>query len=335
MQKLEPDMDDQRRKSPSSVNGLSSDPGFTWELVCITFLSLGFLAGLGMFMIRLANGKNPGLLINLIALTLTILILKLTPWLSNKYRNRQRVLLQRAEEVIRNDTRPSVLYFRSFSDDQTIARAIGFKSIEQEMKVVLFEIGPFIAFAEPNNEPPDPGAARMYAPQDKWREKACEEMAKAQLVILRIGDSPSFWWEVREAIVRVRPDRLVFLIPGDKAELKYEGFRQKANEWMPRQLPEYKVKWSPISAGGGIVYFEPNWTPHLQEFKTTWLRQTFWNLFAAPLKIGLKPVYEQLGVKWTKPPVQFMQVLYMFVLFLLAALGVYYIYAVVKNILLT
>jgi len=133
----------------------------------------------------------------------------------------------------------------------------------------------------------------------------------------------------------VRPDRLVFLIPGDKAEFKYEGFRQKANRWMPRQLPEYKVKWSPIRAGGGIVYFEPNWTPHLQEFKTTWLRQTFWDLFAAPLKIGLKPVYEQLGVNWTKPPVQFMQVLYMFVLFLLAALVVYYIYGVVKNILLT
>src|SRR5215211_4673777 len=166
-------------------------------------------------MILLAKGKSPGLLITLIAFILTVLALTLTPRLSRKYRARQRLVIQRADEVIRNDTRPPVLYLRSFSDDKMIARAIGFKSVEQEMKLVLFDIGPFIAFAEPNNEPPtDPGAARLYASQEHWKEKAREEMSKAQLVIIRIGDSPSFWWEVEEAIKkRVRLQRLVFLIP--------------------------------------------------------------------------------------------------------------------------
>jgi hypothetical protein len=101
----------------------------------------------------------------------------------------------------------------------------------------------------------------------------------------------------------------------------------------PYSLPEYKVKWSPFGAHGGILYFESDWTPRLQEFKIVWLRQTFWNLFAAPLKIGLRPVYEQLGVEWRKPPVQFMQVLYLLVLFLLLVLVVYCLYATFHNFL--
>lgn len=309
----------------TSVKQLPHEPGFTWELLLITFLALGFVAAIAEFLILIANGKEPGLIKALIALCSCVLILTVTPSLSRKYRARRRLIFQRAEEVIRSDTRPPVLYLRSFQDDDSIARAIAFLSVEQEMKLVLFDIGPFIAFADPNIEPPDPGAARMYASQEHWREVACEEMSKARLVIMRMGDSPSFWWEVREAIVRVPPERLVFLVPPEKIAGKYEGFHQKAQEWLPCQLPEYKPKRSRFGFGphGGILYFEPDWTPHLRLFKTIWLRQTFWNLFAASLKIGLKPVYEQLGVKWTKPPVQPMQVLFMLVLVLLAVLVLY------------
>ena len=333
MQALNTSIDGKRRKGPTSGKGLAADPGFTWELLCITLLALGFLVAVAAFLILLANGKNHGFIITITALILTVLALKLTPWFSNKYRARQRLVVLRIEELIREDTRPPVLYLRAFKDDNMIARAIGFKSIEQEMKLVLFDIGPFIAFAEPNNEPADPGAARIYASQEHWQEEALEKMSKAQLVIMRIADSPSFWWEVCEAIKRVRPERLVFLIPAEKAEMKYERFRQEVNERTPYSLPEYKVKWSPFGAQGGILYFEPDGTPHLREFKTVWLRQTFWNLFAAPLKIGLRPVYEQLGVEWEKPPVQFMQVLYMLVLFLLLVLVAYCVYAAFRNLL--
>lgn len=326
----EPATDD---KGPASVKPLPHDPGFTWELFVITLLALGVVSAISAFLILIANGKSPGLFSTLIALLLTVLALTLTPRLSNKYRARRRLIMQRADELIRNDTRPPILYLRPFRDDKDIARAITFQSIEQEMKSVLFDIGPFIAFAEPDNEAPDPGAARMYASQEHWRAKASEEMLKAQLVIIRIGgDSLSFWWEVEEAINRLKPERLVFLIPPEKMELKYREFRQRANEWLDCRLPEYKTKWRPFGPPGGILYFEPDGTPHIREFKIIWLRQTFWNLFAASLKIGLKPVYEQLGVKWTKPPVQPMQVLYMLVLLLLAVLVVYYVYAMISRI---
>jgi hypothetical protein len=99
-----------RRKSPVTGNELPSDPGFTWELLCITLLFLSFLAAVAVFLVLLANGENPGLLISITALILCVLTLKLTPWLSNKYRAHQRLLFLSAGKVIENDTCPPVLY---------------------------------------------------------------------------------------------------------------------------------------------------------------------------------------------------------------------------------
>ncbi|MGH9845134.1 MAG: hypothetical protein ACREEM_40980 [Blastocatellia bacterium] len=316
-------------KVSTSRKGLLPEPGFTWELFFIVILSLVVLGAIAVFFILLANGKDPGLLLNVATLILLLLALKLTPWLSDKYRARQRLALLSAEQTMAIDTRPPVLYLRSFKDDETIARAVGFNSIEQEMRLVLSEIGPFIAIAEPHKEPPAPGAARLY-PQGRWQDEVIKEMTRARLVVLRIGDTKGFWWEVQEAADRVEPYRLVFLVPEGKG--RYEKFHQRAREMLCCQLPEYKNGRSPFDSHGGILYFEPDGTPHLRKFKIVWLRQTFWNLFAAVLKIGLRPVYEQLGVKWSKPPVQPIQVLYMMVLVLLLGLVVYLAYALFNAI---
>ena len=118
-------------------------------------------------------------------------MLKLAPVLANKYRERQRSVLS-AEAVMKKDPRPPVLYLRSFKDNEKIALAIDFCSIEPEMKLALFDIGPLIAL--------DPGAARMRLPQNAWHDIVSEGMSKAALVIMRIGDSVGFWWE----LVRLR-----------------------------------------------------------------------------------------------------------------------------------
>jgi len=227
---------------------------------------------------------------------------------------------------MKNDTRPPVLYLRSFKDDEKIARAIAFYSIEQEMKVALFEIGPFIAMAEPDKPGPiDPGAARLRLHDDAWQQEVGKEMSRAAFVIMRCGQSHGFWWELSEAPKRVKPERLVLLLPAEDEQL-YEQVRERSRQWLPCELPEYKPgKW-PFSARGAIVYFEPDWTPHLLKLKTVWLRQTFWNVFSAVLKIGLRPVYEQLGVEWKRPPVQPLQILYWLVLGCLAVLFVYLTY---------
>jgi len=170
----------------------------------------------------------------------------------------------------------------------------------------------------------------MRLPQNAWQHKVSEEMSKAALVIMRIGDSDGFRWEVREASKRVSPERLVLLVPAEDEKL-YEEFRVKACEWLAHPLPEYKRNKWPFAPQGGILYLEPDWTPHLQELKVEWVRQTFWNPFAAVLKIALRPVYEQLGIEWTNPSVQPSQLLYLLVLCLLIILVAYLTYTMINN----
>src|SRR5215213_10352972 len=195
------------------------------------------------------------------------------------------VLPSRLEDQSRT-TPVSVLVLWS----RTQWRATAFYSTEQELKLALFEIGPLIAMAEPDKpDPVDPGAARMRLHENAWQEEVGEEMSSAALVIMRIGHSDGFWWELREAPKRVKPERLVLLLR-PKDEQLYERVRERMREWLPCELPKYKpAKW-PFADRGGVVYFESDWTPHLQKLKTAWLRQMFWNVYAPVLKIGLRPV---------------------------------------------
>lgn len=294
---------------------------------------LSALAISGVAIVLIVNNRAPGLPLILVALFLLLLTLKLSPLLANKYRNRQRSTLRSAESLMKDDPRPPVLYLRSFKDDEKIARAIAFYSIEQEMKVALFDIGPLIAMAEPDKEDPqDPGAARLRLQRDSWRAKVGEEMSRAALVIMRIADTDGFWWEMREAPKRVKPQRLVLLIPAEDEKL-YDEFCRKAVKCLPRPLPKYKRSKGPFRVQGGIVYFEPDWTAQLQKFKVEWFRQTVWSPFTVVLKFALRPVYKQLGIEWTTPGLQPTQFLYILVLCLLMLFAVYLIYVMFTDFL--
>lgn len=318
----------------STAKNKSPMPAFTWEIVCLALVFLSALAMCLVDVIAIVDNGTPKLVLLVIGPALLLLTtFKLAPVLANKYRERQRSVIRSAETAMKEDPRPPVLYLRSFKDDEKIARAIGFYSIEQEMKLALFDIGPFIAMAEPDKQDPrDPGAARMRLPQNAWQPKVSEEMSKAALVIMRIGDSDGFWWEMRQAAKEVSPERLVLLIPAEDEKL-YEVFRGKVTEWLPRQLPEYKRNKGPFSVNGGIVYFEPDWTPHLQKFKVAWVRQTFLSPFTAVIKIAMRPVYQQLGIEWRNPGVSPSQLIFLALLCLLMLFVAYLIYAMFNNFL--
>jgi hypothetical protein len=307
-----------------------ADSGFTWELWCISLLAAAFVAALAALLVLVARDGEPGLPLLGGALAVILLFLKVTPWLTRKYRERQRRAFSRAAEAMTTDARPRVLYLRPFKDDESISRAVGLASVEQELCMVLRDFGPFVTFKGPR-ETADPGAARISVPHGcPWQEEVEEQMAGARLVVMRIGDTDGFRWEARRVAEIVRPERLVFWVPEGRGE--YERFRREAEEWLPCRLPEYKVGRSPFGPHGGIVYFEPDWTPHLRKFRTVWLRQTFWNLFTATLKTGLRPVFEQLSVEWRKPPVQPIQVAYVLALVLLTALLLYYVCSLLSRL---
>lgn len=304
---------------------------FTWELLCMSLLAAVFLTLVSAFLIAIARGREPGLVLSGVAFGMTLLTLKLFPWLAKRYRARRKRGFSLAGEVIANDPRPHVLYLRPFKDDESITHAVGLASVEQEMCMVLSEIGPLLIFAGPW-KPTDAGVPHVPIPPEKcWQDEVLEQMSKARLVVMRIGDTPGFLWEMQEAFQRVRPERLVFWVPAGRE--RYEKFCRAAQGQLAHPLPAYEAgRWPRFSDHGGILYFGDDWSPRLQRFKTVWVRQTFWELFAATLKIALRPVYEKLGVVWRKPPIQPMQVLYILTLILLTALIVYCVWAMLYRL---
>jgi hypothetical protein len=150
-------------------------------------------------------------------------------------------------------------------------------------------------------------------------------MLKAQLVVGRIANSKSFWWEIRTAVRVLKPERLLLLLPEDEKE--YEKFRQRADGIFPSQLPEHKFqprgfRKSHITSEG-LIYFESDWTPRLQKLRAARLRQNYWVPGVPIMKMALQPVFTQLGISWTRPPLQPLAILAVVLLLLFVVLALY------------
>lgn len=294
--------------------------GFTWEVFCIALAwSLAF-ATIPAMLLWVAGGSHPSSLVWLAFWGYFALTYKLTEWLSNKYRRRQRGTLISAQDLLKRDERPYVLYLRPFKDDETTSRLLNLSTEEQELATVIHEIGPFVAFGEPGEALPDPGAARMYIEHAGWQSKVEASMTGARLVVARVGNTDGFWWEMTTAVDVVGPERLLLLVPDDKGA--YEKFREKAVKLFPRQLPEHQFRRSRFDSFKshisleGLLYFEPDWTPRMRQLQAPFLRQNYWVPGVPTFKMALRPIYERLGIEWQRPPLQMPQLLAVLMLLL-------------------
>lgn len=177
-------------------------------------------------------------------------------------------------ELLRHDSRPPVIYLRSFLDDgkygsgNSVGSHIGLyldtPREEEDLAAVMAKSGPFLAIGNPKEPLPELGAARIYVPDAHWQEVVKDLVADAQLVILRAGETPGLMWEVQQLAARVPPGKVVFYVPDAS---QYPAFRENANAYLPRPLPE--------SLGGGrFLVFGPDWTPRVLARKVTvWNQQ--------------------------------------------------------------
>jgi hypothetical protein len=168
-------------------------------------------------------------------------------------------------------------------------------SEEEQLANVMQEIGPFIAIGRPGENLPELGATRVYVSDAEWQEKVRELISRARLVVLRAGSTAGFWWEVERVARDVSPEKLLFLLPYDAAQ--YGVFRQRLQAYLPCQLPPYPEGGAHIGSVRGILFFQPDWTPHLARVKQSgqsvdWVRE---------FKRSLEPVFNQLQVKTKKP----------------------------------
>jgi hypothetical protein len=164
------------------------------------------------------------------------------------------------------DSRPPVVYLRSFKDDAKVARRIGLAGFrvtteEGELADLVHDVGPLVAIGRPGEELSYYGADRIYVGEGDWHERVSRILKRAPLVILRAGSTSGLWWEVEQCAKQVKPERLVVLIPLKQRE--YEEFCREAQPYFPCQFPPYAGRFFAATTLRSVLYFDEDWTPHL------------------------------------------------------------------------
>ncbi len=123
----------------------------------------------------------------------------------------RRVQTRDTEAILRRDTRPQVLYLRSFDDDRheiPVHRTVyeSFGQLFDWSRTVRFEevlvrrqwrYGPVLAVGRPGERRAELGAARLYYPEDAWQTPVQNWVASSALVVVTMGKTPSLGWELR------------------------------------------------------------------------------------------------------------------------------------------
>jgi hypothetical protein len=229
-----------------------------------------------------------------------------------QYRSRQYATLARAE-VDANDSRVPVLYLRSFAQDVTsvkgaFALQYSLALFEEQLHEAFAPIGPLIAVGTPGQSLPPPGAHRIYVDDDVWRAKVEALMRSASLVVILIGKGGvGLGWEIERAFASVERSRLLLLVK--RGRRQYEKDRKIVERAAGLILPSYR-KVNRRFGGAAMPFmgrancflaFSAKADVDVLRLRAPWFRGAGW--FVAEARYALKPIYEQLGVPWTPPPI--------------------------------
>jgi tetratricopeptide repeat protein len=247
------------------------------------------------------------------------------------------------EELLKADPRRPVLYLRSFLDDHAASKllsgiqtpwAVIFGEVETEEEMlakILSDFGPLICIGKPGEEYPELGASRMYVTQEKWHEKVKDLLARASIVVLRLGQTEGFWWELEHSIQELNPRALLIFVPYISDKTARDKIRQRAETLCPKPLPAFagwEKKGGTVGSLRGIIFFDLDWTGHYVDLtRRAWTWKTLPRFlgFAKPratVRYALRPLYQQAGVTWKEPPVRWLPTIYIGSVAGILALGI-------------
>jgi hypothetical protein len=247
------------------------------------------------------------------------------------------------DELLKADPRRPVLYLRSFLDDHAASKllsgiqtpwAVIFGEVETEEEMltkILSDFGPLICIGKPGEEYPELGASRMYVTQEEWHEKVKDLLARASMVVLRLGQTEGFWWELEHSIQELNPRALLIFVPYIADTTARDKIRQRAETLCPKPLPAFagwEKKGGTVGSLRGIIFFDLDWTGHYVDLtRRAWTWKTLPRFlgFAKPratVKYALRPLYQQAGVTWKEPPVRWLPTIYIGSVAGILALGI-------------
>ena len=112
---------------------------------------------------------------------------------------------------------PFILYLRSFIDDANTRKSTNtlsdITSEEEALVEVLSDIAPVYAIGNPKDKKSPLGASRLYVSDDEWKNTVEYLTQRAQVVVLRLGSTDSFWWEVKMALNKIDKQKILFVVP--------------------------------------------------------------------------------------------------------------------------
>lgn len=189
-------------------------------------------------------------------------------------------------------SRRHILYLRSFIGYGTYHGVLEEKAING----ALSEVGPVVALAEPDLDLDQPApmddVIRVLSADAAWQEKVIALMRGAQLVVVRIAQSPGVLWELEQAQRIVPPERLVLFVPSDG---NYLAVKKACDPLLKAALPLVRAPES------HFIAFDATWTPY---FVTAWVsRMTRSMLFGgqAVMRSELAPVFSRLQLRTSMP----------------------------------
>lgn len=272
------------------------------------------VAFVGVFLGAQAGGL-PGLVVSfLLALVLVGVAARL-------FIQAKRQAAPNAQTLLASDRRPPVMYLRSFTADPTTAKGVTYSSWfteEEQLVRVMQDVGPLVAIGEPGELLPSLGATRLYVGTDDWQQVVQGLLARARLVMLRIGQSPGLYWEFENVVRRARPEQVVLLVPQD--ERVYEEFRIQAQGLLPRPLPILSHTGHRQFFRGSlraVISFGPDWTATLVDLQTIslpTLRRSPAYPLVPVLQVALGPVMAGLGLPWRPPRYSLRMIMTIFLL---------------------
>jgi hypothetical protein len=148
------------------------------------------------------------------------------------YRRARRAAMLPGSALVKKDTRPFVLYLRSFQDDGGIklrARATNGRMLLERLVKIPFEevvtdhlwvYGPVLAIGNPQvkRKSVPLGAARDFIDDSIWRQKATELMQAAAMIVAIVAGTEGLAWEIDTIAALGLTSKLVLLLPPVRAQ---------------------------------------------------------------------------------------------------------------------
>lgn len=208
-------------------------------------------------------------------------------------------------------TSPEVLYLRPFTVDTSSSVKVlqsGLSTEEEQLALALRPFGKLVAIGKPGEGLPLPGAERVYASDDEWKNVVLRMMSTARLVVLSIGAGRGLEWELVQSFERLSPDKLVLLVLRT-ARKDYEALGAALKAASGIVLPAIEPT-KPIDLlldprpgltklRPGIVRFDDGWRAEFVPFPRVYMRLGYNDLVGA-FNQALKPVCERQGIEWRR-----------------------------------